>query len=59
MYKLPPAERGRSILHERHKTYVYDMHQKKVDIPMQLTKRIVSFAYFFMKPPCDGVRCMF
>jgi len=31
MYKLPPAERGRNILHERHKRETYDIHRKKVD----------------------------
>ena len=30
MYKLPPAERGRNILHERHKRETYDIHRKKV-----------------------------
>jgi hypothetical protein len=30
MYKLPPAERGRNILHERHKRDTYDIHRKKV-----------------------------
>lgn len=30
MYKLPPAERGRSILYERHKRETYDIHRKKV-----------------------------
>ena len=30
MYKLPPAEKGKNILHERHKRDVYDLHRKKV-----------------------------
>lgn len=33
MYKLPFAERGRNILHERHKRDVYDIHRKKVRTP--------------------------
>jgi len=31
MYKLPPAEKGKNILHERHKRDVYDLHRKKID----------------------------
>ena len=34
MYKLPPAEKGKNILHERHKRDVYDLHRKKVCGPL-------------------------
>ena len=48
MYKLPPTERGRNILHERHKRETYDIHRKKVHA------RCVSFFPFAPPPPAPS-----